>query len=203
MFPDGGIFANVPSIGDCVVLLSREEVDAVNALGALPAIRNGIDRTPTNRCEQVLSSMLHILSSREDSTGDGCVAIVCQSRVCSIPMTARHLPPQVFVVCPSTFFSTQKLMVLTMLQASLVTATAQPQLLMTDTFRPGSASPLKFTGWPNPSRMRDLLGPKSSSSAQQQAPPLQAPYLPNHSDEFNPGAPSCNEETALEVYLRL
>jgi hypothetical protein len=81
MFPDGGIFANVPSIGDCVVLLSQEEVDAVNALGALAAIRNGIDRTPTNRCEQVLSSMLHILSSRDDSTGDGCVAIGCQSRL--------------------------------------------------------------------------------------------------------------------------
>ena len=193
MFPDGGIFANVPSIGDCVALLSQEEVDA---LGELAAIKN---RTPTNRCEQVLSSMLHILSSRDDSTGDGCVAIVRQSRVFSTPMTACHLPPQVFVVCPSTFSSTQKMMVLTMLQASLVTATSQPRLLMTDTFRPGSASPLKFTGWPNPSRIRDLCRPKTSSSAQQQAPPLQAPYLPNHSDDFNPGPPSCNEEAALEV----
>jgi hypothetical protein len=114
-------------------------------------------------------------------------------------MTACHLPPQVFVVCPSTFSSTQKMMVLKMLQASLVTATSQPQLLMTDTFRPDSASPLKFTGWPNPRRMRDLCGPKLSSRAQQQAPSLQAPYLPKHSDDFNPGAPSCNEETALEV----
>jgi len=158
MFPDGGIFANVPSIGDCVVLLSQEEVEAVrsNALGALPAIRNGIDRTPTNRCEQVLSSMLHILSSREDSTG------------------FRGLPIDVFF---------------------------NPEDDGTDNAS-DSASPLKFTGWPNPSRMRDLRGPKSSSSAQQQAPSLQAPYLPNHSDDFNPGPPSCSEEAALEEYTR-
>ena len=193
MFPDGGIFANVPSIGDCVVLLSQEEVDA---LGALAAIKN---RTPTNRCEQALSTLLHWLSSRENSTGDGCVAIGCQSRLCSISMTACYLPPQVFVVCPSTCSSTQKMMLLKMLQASLVTATSQPQLLMTDTFRPDSASPLKFTGWPNPRRMRDLCLSKSTSRAQQHSADLQAPYLPNHSDDFNPSAPSCNERTALEV----
>jgi hypothetical protein len=77
MFPDGGIVANVPSIGDCVILLSQEEF---HALELLPAVHS---RSPTNRCEHVLSTMLEALSSRHDSTGDGIHWLRCESR----PMT--------------------------------------------------------------------------------------------------------------------
>jgi len=80
------------------------------------------------------------------------------------------------------------------------------QLLTTDNHHSDSASPspLKFTGWPNPSRMRDLCRALyGEPAAQQHSAEVQAPYLPNHADDFNPSAPACDERAAMLVRCNL
>jgi hypothetical protein len=53
MFPDGGMYANMPDFGQCVITLSQEEMDA--------AARVNVERASSShvhRCEQVLSKLL-------------------------------------------------------------------------------------------------------------------------------------------------
>jgi hypothetical protein len=60
MFPDGGIYANVPSVGNCLISLSQEEMNELSNSTAKSSIRSGL--LPSTRCEQVLTQLLLSLS---------------------------------------------------------------------------------------------------------------------------------------------
>jgi hypothetical protein len=75
MFPDGGIYANIPSIGNFLISLSPEEVAQLSKLkdaetsfefkSRINRIQNPSASLPAYRCEQVLTRMLLSLSRTE------------------------------------------------------------------------------------------------------------------------------------------
>ena len=57
MFPDGGIYANMPSIGDCVITCSSTEVEAL-AHVRIDKTASSSEPSPAHRCDQILTSLL-------------------------------------------------------------------------------------------------------------------------------------------------
>jgi hypothetical protein len=147
MFPDGKLFATVPSVGSCLIILSKEEMAALDSVQQLTA-EHSSECLLADRCQMVLTVLLLQLA-RGNVHG------------------FRGLPIDIF-------FNSE------------------------DDGNPDSAPSLKFTGWPNLSRLHHLREDDDADDPDSESFELQPPYVPNNAEEFNPvrASPSSQGELA-------